>query len=132
MKLQNNSTKNKDDTLKGQLENTKKQVEKQDLIIAKLKKQLDQAPKEYLPRSEYTKKIMDILNNVSKQKKETSKIIEEIRFIQKDINSLEGKLSRTYADADHILFEVNVIHSVELYEFLFHDKKFSVKLNMKN
>ena len=110
LKLQKNSSKTEDDSLKGQIENTKKQIEKQNLIIAKLKKQLENSPKEYLPRAEYTKKIMDILNNVSKQKKETTKVIEEIRFIQKDINSLEGKLSRTYADADHILFEVSFIH----------------------
>ena len=69
---------------------------------------MENAPKEYLPRSDYTKQIMDILNNVTKQKNETTKVIEEIRFIQKDINSLEGKLSRTYADADHILFEVRL------------------------
>ena len=110
LKLQKNSSKNEDNSLKGQIENTKKQIEKQNLIMAKLKKQLENSPKEYLPRAEYTKKIMDILNNVSKQKKETTKVIEEIRFIQKDINSLEGKLSRTYADADHILFEVSFIH----------------------
>ena len=108
LKLQKNSVKVQDNSLEGQIENTKKQIEKQNLSIAKLQKQLENSPKEYLPRAEYTKKIMDILNNVSKQKKETTKVIEEIRFIQKDINSLEGKLSRTYADADHILFEVSI------------------------
>ena len=51
---------------------------------------------------------MDILNNVSKQKNETKKVIEEIRTVQKDINMQEGKLSRTYADTDHLLFEVNI------------------------
>ena len=50
---------------------------------------------------------MDILNNVSKQKNETRKVIDDIRSIQKDINSLEGKLGRTYADTDHLLFEVS-------------------------
>ena len=51
---------------------------------------------------------MDILNNVSKQKNETRKVIEEIRTVQKDINMQEGKLSRTYADTDHLLFEVKI------------------------
>ena len=59
-------------------------------------------------RSSYTSQIMDILNNVSKQKNETKKVIEEIRTVQKDINMQEGKLSRTYADTDHLLFEVNL------------------------
>ena len=83
------------------------QLKKQNTLATKLKKQLENAPTDYLPRSDYTKQIMDILNNVAKQKNETTKVIEEIRFIQKDINSLEGKLGRTYADADHILFEVH-------------------------
>ena len=48
---------------------------------------------------------MEILNKVSKQKSETKKVIEDIHGIQKDINMLEGKLSRTYADVDHRLFE---------------------------
>ena len=48
---------------------------------------------------------MEILNKVSKQKAETQKIISDIRNIQKDINMTEGKLSRTYADVDHRLFE---------------------------
>ena len=58
-------------------------------------------------RSSYTSQIMDILNNVTKQKNETKKVIEEIQTVQKDINMQEGKLSRTYADTDHLLFEVN-------------------------
>ena len=56
-------------------------------------------------RSAYTDQIMEILNKVSKQKSETKKVIEDIHGIQKDINMLEGKLSRTYADVDHRLFE---------------------------
>ena len=48
---------------------------------------------------------MKILNKVSKQKLETNKVIDDIHSIQKDINMLEGKLSRTYADVDHRLFE---------------------------
>ena len=52
---------------------------------------------------------MDILNNVTKQKNETKKVIEEIQTVQKDINMQEGKLSRTYADTDHLLFELNSI-----------------------
>ena len=56
-------------------------------------------------RSAYTDQIMEILNKVAKQKSETKKVIEDIHGIQKDINMLEGKLSRTYADVDHRLFE---------------------------
>lgn len=95
------------DSLKNQIKSIENQLTYQTQLAMKLKKQVENtSKKEYLPRSDYTQQIMDILNNVTKQKNETTKVIEEIRFIQKDINSLEGKLSRTYADADHILFEV--------------------------
>ena len=69
----------------------------------------EKIPKDFVPRSEYTSQIMDILNNVAKQKNETKKVIEEIRTLQKDINMQEGKLGRTYADADYLLFEVSFI-----------------------
>ena len=96
------------DSLKNQIKSIENQLTHQTQLAMKLKKQVENtSKKEYLPRSDYTQQIMDILNNVTKQKNETTKVIEEIRFIQKDINSLEGKLGRTYADADHILFEVH-------------------------
>merc|ERR1712218_29391 len=105
-KLKNNRPDDSTSSLKNQIKSIENQLTYQTQLAMKLKKQVENtSKKEYLPRSDYTQQIMDILNNVTKQKNETTKVIEEIRFIQKDINSLEGKLGRTYADADHILFE---------------------------
>jgi len=57
-------------------------------------------------RSVYTRQILDILSNISKQRIETSKIIEDVKSAQKDINLLDGKLYRTYIEADNKVFEV--------------------------
>ncbi len=48
---------------------------------------------------------METLQKISKQKAETQKVIGDIKEMQKDINSQEGKLSRTYNEVDYRLFE---------------------------
>jgi len=59
----------------------------------------------FVPRSSYTDQIMDILKNVARQKEETARVIEDIKMTQSDINLLEGKLYRTYVEADSRIFE---------------------------
>ena len=101
---------NKEMSTKDHIKWTEEELEKQKELGRKLAKQQEKIPKDFVPRSEYTSQIMDILNNVAKQKNETKKVIEEIRTLQKDINMQEGKLGRTYADADYLLFEVSFIY----------------------
>merc|ERR1712062_294543 len=96
---------NKEMSTKDHVKWTEEELERQKELGRKLAKQHEKIPQNFVPRSEYTSQIMDILNNVAKQKNETEKVIEEIRILQKDINMQEGKLSRTYADADYLLFE---------------------------
>ena len=100
---------NKEMTTKDHIKWTEDELERQKELGRKLAKQVEKIPTDFVPRSEYTSQIMDILNNVAKQKNETKKVIEEIRTVQKDINMQEGKLSRTYADADYLLFEVSSV-----------------------
>ncbi|GBP59530.1 Coiled-coil domain-containing protein 22 homolog [Eumeta japonica] len=56
-------------------------------------------------RSIYTKRIMEIINNVDKQKIEIKKILEDTRQIQKQINTLEAQLERSFSVADETLFK---------------------------
>jgi len=94
-----------DISTRDQITITQTQLEEQKKLGLKYSKQMEKIPGEFTPRSAYTDQIMEILNKVAKQKSETKKVIEDIHGIQKDINMLEGKLSRTYADVDHRLFE---------------------------
>ncbi|RXG58092.1 Coiled-coil domain-containing protein 22 [Armadillidium vulgare] len=48
-------------------------------------------------RAVYTKQILDISSKVQKQKQEVKKILSDTRVIQKEINTLTGKLQRIFA-----------------------------------
>ncbi|CAL4082380.1 unnamed protein product, partial [Meganyctiphanes norvegica] len=48
-------------------------------------------------RSAYTKRIIDISGKVRKQKQEIEQVLIDTRVIQKEINTLSGKLERTFA-----------------------------------
>ncbi|GFO47538.1 coiled-coil domain-containing protein 22 homolog [Plakobranchus ocellatus] len=55
-------------------------------------------------RSAYTRKIMEIVANIKKQKQEIDKILVDTRSVQKEINSLTGKLDRTFTVTDELIF----------------------------
>jgi uncharacterized coiled-coil DUF342 family protein len=56
-----------------------------------LNKELDQIPKESIKTSNrqfYTRRILEIVSNIDKQKKEIDKILIETKSLQKEINQL--------------------------------------------
>ncbi|XP_035681357.1 coiled-coil domain-containing protein 22 homolog [Branchiostoma floridae] len=55
-------------------------------------------------RGAYTKRIMEIVGNIKKQKEEIDKILIDTRDVQKEINQLTGKLDRTFAVTDELIF----------------------------
>ncbi|KAK0062211.1 coiled-coil domain-containing protein 22 [Biomphalaria pfeifferi] len=55
-------------------------------------------------RSAYTRKILEIVANIKKQKQEIDKILVDTKSIQKEINSLTGKLDRTFTVTDELIF----------------------------
>ena len=64
-----------------------------------------QTPAEMPPaRSFYTERILEIICNMKKQDAETAKLISEMRSLQKEISSLTGKVSRSFAVADELIF----------------------------
>ncbi|KAL5012891.1 hypothetical protein ScPMuIL_011442 [Solemya velum] len=56
-------------------------------------------------RSAYTKKIMEIVANIKKQKNDIDKVLVDTRTIQKEINLLSGKLDRTFTVTDELIFK---------------------------
>ncbi|XP_059146122.1 coiled-coil domain-containing protein 22 homolog [Physella acuta] len=55
-------------------------------------------------RSAYTRKILEIVANIKKQKQEIDKILVDTKSVQKEINSLTGKLDRTFTVTDELIF----------------------------
>nr|XP_046251880.1 coiled-coil domain-containing protein 22 [Scatophagus argus] len=56
-------------------------------------------------RSAYTQRILEIVINIRKQKEEITKILSDTKELQKEINNLTGKLDRTFAVTDELIFK---------------------------
>ncbi|GFT93909.1 coiled-coil domain-containing protein 22 homolog [Nephila pilipes] len=56
-------------------------------------------------RSAYTRRIMEIVGNIKKQKAEIDKVLLDTRNVQKEINKLSGKLERTFTVTDELIFK---------------------------
>lgn len=55
-------------------------------------------------RSTYTRRILEIVSNIKKQKTEIDKVLLDTRSVQKEINQLSGKLDRTFTVTDELIF----------------------------
>lgn len=55
-------------------------------------------------RSGYTKRMMEIMSSIKKQRAGIDKVLTDTKSIQKEINSLSGKLDRTFTVTDELIF----------------------------
>ena len=62
-------------------------------------------------RALYTYRIMDIINSIAKQKTEITKIVGDIRVVQKENNKVSATLTRTEALADERVFQAANAHN---------------------
>lgn len=69
------------------------------LLVTEVKK----LPKE-TNRSAYTQRILEIINNVRKQKEDIEKVLNDTRHIKKEINTLSGRLERSFTVVDELIF----------------------------
>ncbi|ELU08217.1 hypothetical protein CAPTEDRAFT_173272 [Capitella teleta] len=56
-------------------------------------------------RSAYTRRILEIVSNIKKQKLSIDQVLLDTRSLQKDINQLTGKLDRTFTVTDELIFK---------------------------
>ncbi|XP_065058861.1 coiled-coil domain-containing protein 22 homolog [Rhopilema esculentum] len=56
-------------------------------------------------RSAYTKRILEIVANINRQKNDINNVLKDTRALQKDINFLSGKLERTFTETDELIFK---------------------------
>lgn len=57
-----------------------------------------------LSRVSYTRRIMEIVHNIQRQKEDINKILGDTRLVQKEINQLTGKLDRVFTVTDEQIF----------------------------
>uniref|UniRef100_A0A8C3FM94 Coiled-coil domain-containing protein 22 n=1 Tax=Chrysemys picta bellii TaxID=8478 RepID=A0A8C3FM94_CHRPI len=74
-------------------------------LCRQLLTELESLPKD-VSRAAYTQRILEIVGNIRKQKEEITKILSHTRALQKEINGLTGKLDRTFAVTDELVFKV--------------------------
>ena len=58
-----------------------------------------------LSRVAYTRRIMEIVHNIQRQKEDINKILGDTRMVQKEINQLGGKLERVFTVTDEQVFK---------------------------
>ena len=58
-----------------------------------------------LSRVAYTRRIMEIVHNIQRQKEDINKILGDTRMVQKEINQLAGKLERVFTATDEQVFK---------------------------
>ena len=96
------------DLIKEQLTVIKSEIKNNLTEVAQKEEWLEtvQIPSKSVPtRKSYTKRIIEIINNYKKQLDQTKKILSDIKGHQKEINSLTGKVSRSFAICDDTIFK---------------------------
>uniref|UniRef100_A0A8V5GR30 Coiled-coil domain-containing protein 22 n=1 Tax=Melopsittacus undulatus TaxID=13146 RepID=A0A8V5GR30_MELUD len=80
------------------------EAQRKEELYKTLVAELEALPRD-VSRAIYTQRILEIVGNIRKQKEEISKILVDTRALQKEINSLVGKLERTFSVTDELLFK---------------------------
>ncbi|XP_072305431.1 coiled-coil domain-containing protein 22 [Eucyclogobius newberryi] len=80
------------------------EAKKKEQTYKQLVSELDSLPQD-VSRSAYTQRILEIVSNIKKQKEEIIKILSDTKELQKEINNLTGKLDRTFAVTDELIFK---------------------------
>lgn len=58
-------------------------------------------------RSAYTRRILEIIGNIKKQREEIDKIVEDTKQLQRDINIVSDRVDRSVTYADELIFRVS-------------------------
>ena len=58
-------------------------------------------------RSSYTKRIMELVGNIQKQKEGIASILADTQQVQREINQLSGKLERVFIVTDEQIYKVS-------------------------
>lgn len=80
------------------------EAKKKEVTYKQLVTELESLPQD-VSRSAYTLRILEIVSNIKKQKEEITKILFDTKELQKEINNLTGKLDRTFAVTDELIFK---------------------------
>lgn len=88
--------------LKKSISSKIKEIQSKEILATDLSAR---TPDQWPPgRASYTRRIIEIIGNVKKQNEETKKVLMETKTIQKEINTLNGKIERSFAVSDDTIY----------------------------
>ncbi|XP_070963974.1 coiled-coil domain-containing protein 22-like isoform X1 [Oncorhynchus clarkii lewisi] len=90
--------------LHNKIHQSAEESKKKEALYKQLITEFENLPKD-VSRSAYTARILEIVGNIRKQKEEITKILSDTKDLQKEINNLTGKLDRTFAVTDELVFK---------------------------
>ena len=71
-----------------------------------------------ISRQSYTKRILEIVSSIHKQREEIERVIVDMKMTQKTMNQLKGRADRTFTAVDEIMFQVRGLYYVHNIRFL--------------
>ncbi|XP_031555809.1 coiled-coil domain-containing protein 22 homolog [Actinia tenebrosa] len=91
-------------TLRSKMKEVAEEARSKDDLYKQLVVELERMSRD-VNRSAYTRRILEIVGNIKKQKEEINKILIDTKTVQKEINQLSGKLDRTFTVTDEQIFK---------------------------
>ncbi|KAJ8871869.1 hypothetical protein PR048_028209 [Dryococelus australis] len=91
-------------SLKDKIQELEEDIQHKEQLYVQLKIEYEQVTKN-VNRSAYTRRIMEIIGNIRKQKDEIDKVLADTKELQKEINMLTGRLDRSFTVADELIFK---------------------------
>merc|ERR1712127_945175 len=82
-----------------------KDLREKDALYKQVLEELNKMPKS-INRQVYVRRIMDIVKNLEKQKVDIARVLEDVRQLQKDINSLAQKSKRSFDVVDDVVYKM--------------------------
>jgi len=96
--LEKLSVNNKEPSILEKLETTQANILQKQALLKQLQKNFNSLKTDEHTREFYTSRILDLVKQIEKLRTGVDAVIEDVKGVQKDINTLNGKLERTYIE----------------------------------
>eukprot|EP00002_Diphylleia_rotans_P016504 TRINITY_DN3211_c0_g1_i1.p1 TRINITY_DN3211_c0_g1~~TRINITY_DN3211_c0_g1_i1.p1 ORF type:complete len:646 (-),score=173.01 TRINITY_DN3211_c0_g1_i1:274-2211(-) len=90
--------------IRAEIQKMAAEIREKDARYKQLLEEYNKLPKD-INRSIYTRRILEIIKNVRKQKVDIDKILLDTRGLQKEINTVSETLGRTFVATDELVFK---------------------------
>ncbi|XP_054266958.1 coiled-coil domain-containing protein 22-like [Macrosteles quadrilineatus] len=86
------------------LREMKEELTVKEALQARLQQDYDKLSNTQVTRTAYTRRILEIIGNIKKQREEIDKIVEDTKQLQRDINIVSDRVDRSFTYADELIF----------------------------